>query len=524
MNHSSSNTGSMLSNILALAPTTPVAKGTSPAATSENVSFKNTYQDLRQQAADQTTLRNASQVRAKQQLAQQNTASRKLQNEQAADSVRQADAKKLMDASRARAATDVRQQQETHNKKTAASSKPVATETMSARASVTKAGNKLKTSSDQTTSADKFPRDNLPKSDTTKEELTAAGASVMNIESPLEQDKVDIDTVFMLAPSLSDPNESITISGLGVSEPALTADADTLLSELSDEQVSLTDDALLASQLAASDTTTLVSASSELGITGTTPVINQEGQVTKLEMSTLMSARSGESPAVNNSLNLGQPALDSDQAGDSDQLTLLSLGQEKGAITTSQKESFASLLTGQGEAKSLTQTGSQTQTSLAATDSVVRNMESLLPAGRNFVVQTGVPTSLGHPQWSQGVGDRVLWLAAQNVSSAELRLDPPELGPMQVRVTVHHDQVHVNFTSAHAVVREALDQGAQRLREMFQEQGMSLNVEVSDHQAHEQSDGQSSGRGKSGANDDVAEDDLPVTTLLKPMRLIDHYA
>lgn len=58
-----------------------------------------------------------------------------------------------------------------------------------------------------------------------------------------------------------------------------------------------------------------------------------------------------------------------------------------------------------------------------AIESLSRLSEAQSPAARAFVVQTGVPVALGQPQWGQAVGERVLWLAAQNVSSAEIRLD-----------------------------------------------------------------------------------------------------
>lgn len=159
-----------------------------------------------------------------------------------------------------------------------------------------------------------------------------------------------------------------------------------------------------------------------------------------------------------------------------------------------------------------------------ALEAITRATESLAPTGRGFVVQTPVGPSVGHPQWNQAVGDKVLWLAAQKISAAELRLDPPELGPMQVRVSVHQDQVQVTFTSPHANVREALDQGASRLREMFNEQGLSLNVEVSDQSlSRRQGQGEANNHSRSAAA--TAEDETAVAeTVVANHRLIDHYA
>lgn len=76
---------------------------------------------------------------------------------------------------------------------------------------------------------------------------------------------------------------------------------------------------------------------------------------------------------------------------------------------------------------------------------------------------------------------RVMWMSSQQVQTAEIALDPPELGPLQVRVSNQGEQTSVVFSSQHAQVRDALDQSLPRLREMMEEQGVDLaDVNVSD--------------------------------------------
>lgn len=159
-------------------------------------------------------------------------------------------------------------------------------------------------------------------------------------------------------------------------------------------------------------------------------------------------------------------------------------------------------------------------------DSFIRFSDANTPAARGFVVQTAVPVPVGQPQWSQAVGERVLWLAAQNVSSAEINLNPEHLGPMQVKVSVSQEQTTVSFTSHHAVVREVLDQNLGRLRDMFSEQGLNLvNVDVSDKSfSRQQGDGQHQ-NGQGPNKQAVVEEEAPVAvSLIKQQRLVDHYA
>ncbi|WP_258304815.1 flagellar hook-length control protein FliK, partial [Escherichia coli] len=76
--------------------------------------------------------------------------------------------------------------------------------------------------------------------------------------------------------------------------------------------------------------------------------------------------------------------------------------------------------------------------------------------------------------WSEAVADRVMWLSSQNLQSAEIQLDPAELGRMEVRIDMNRDQAQITFLSPHAGVRDALEGQMQRLRDMFDQQGLGL--------------------------------------------------
>jgi flagellar hook-length control protein FliK len=160
-----------------------------------------------------------------------------------------------------------------------------------------------------------------------------------------------------------------------------------------------------------------------------------------------------------------------------------------------------------------------------ATDSLLRMSDAQTPAARSFVVQTGVPVPFGQPKWSEAVGEKVLWLAAQNVTSAEINLHPKDLGPVQVKVSVNQEQASVSFTSHHAVVREVLDQNLNRLRDMFNEQGLNLvNVDVSDKSFSRQQDEAKDQKSQNGTKG-LIEDEAPVAiSAIMQQRLVDHYA
>ena len=62
----------------------------------------------------------------------------------------------------------------------------------------------------------------------------------------------------------------------------------------------------------------------------------------------------------------------------------------------------------------------------------------------------------------------------QDVQSASVKINPPHLGPLEVKVSIANDQVNVSFASHHAQVREALDASIPRLREMLGDNGLQL--------------------------------------------------
>jgi len=107
--------------------------------------------------------------------------------------------------------------------------------------------------------------------------------------------------------------------------------------------------------------------------------------------------------------------------------------------------------------------------------------------------------------WSEGVVDKVMWMSSQNLKSAEIQLDPAELGRLDVRISLNQDQTQISFASAHPGVREALESQVHRLREMFTQQGMNLaDVNVSDQsqgRAWQGQEGDGRGRGSRMADE-----------------------
>ncbi len=87
------------------------------------------------------------------------------------------------------------------------------------------------------------------------------------------------------------------------------------------------------------------------------------------------------------------------------------------------------------------------------------------------------PLETGTPDWPDALGERVMWMAGRGGSQhATLRLNPPHLGSVEVRLTVspQDGQASVSFHVQHPDAREAIQAALPRLREMMAEAGIQL--------------------------------------------------
>jgi|GEM_PF-1302314 len=76
--------------------------------------------------------------------------------------------------------------------------------------------------------------------------------------------------------------------------------------------------------------------------------------------------------------------------------------------------------------------------------------------------------------WNKVLSSRVIWMAREGVQKAELKLNPTNLGPVEVKLHMSNDQASVSFIAHNVATREALEQALPKLRESFQENGMDL--------------------------------------------------
>lgn len=102
--------------------------------------------------------------------------------------------------------------------------------------------------------------------------------------------------------------------------------------------------------------------------------------------------------------------------------------------------------------------------------------------------QATINTPVVQERWGDEFSQKITWLASSKQDqSAELHLNPPQLGPLDVVIKVSGDQATAFFTSPHTAVREAVEQALPRLRDMLSDNGITLgNATVSDQAPRDQ--------------------------------------
>lgn len=126
-----------------------------------------------------------------------------------------------------------------------------------------------------------------------------------------------------------------------------------------------------------------------------------------------------------------------------------------------------------------------------------------------------LPTPLGHADFSQALADKVsLWVNTARTDgpmTAELHLNPADMGPIQVKIALEGQSAQVDFAAAAAETRKAIEASLSALSSALSDVGLNLTGGDVTAQTAQQSFGQQSApsegaRGMSTASS-VSEDD-----------------
>lgn len=125
--------------------------------------------------------------------------------------------------------------------------------------------------------------------------------------------------------------------------------------------------------------------------------------------------------------------------------------------------------------------------------------------------------------WGDKLGERVVWMVGQQHQGVELHLNPPSLGPLEIKLSMSDNTASLTFSTQHPPVRDAIESATARLREMLAESGLTLgsvSVNVGNftqQQPGNQSLAESRGQASAWIGEGAAEQSLPPP-MITPVR------
>lgn len=175
---------------------------------------------------------------------------------------------------------------------------------------------------------------------------------------------------------------------------------------------------------------------------------------------------------------------------------------------------------------------SQLKSSLEKTNAgiSVAARDGVSETSQKQVDQLGQKLNLIQPEASNQLKEKMLMMVKDKVHTAEIRLDPSELGSMQIKISLQQDQMSVQFMVQQGNAKELMEQQMPKLKELLQQQGIELS-QGAVQQQNQSSAGQEGGRRTAGGSSIGtalnASDETVDPTLLPTKnsdRVVDYYA
>ena len=165
---------------------------------------------------------------------------------------------------------------------------------------------------------------------------------------------------------------------------------------------------------------------------------------------------------------------------------------------------------------------------VARTDAVPQAISAQAPAPAarpSSVPLVHIEPRVGSSQWNQDFVSQVNLLVSHREPQAEIRVNPPQLGPVEVRIGLDGNHVSVTFTAAQPETRAAIENALPQLREMFADNGLALgNASVSAESSQQQSARPEGSGAARFASEDVAETEAAAPMRAAITRLVDTFA
>lgn len=228
------------------------------------------------------------------------------------------------------------------------------------------------------------------------------------------------------------------------------------------------------------------------------PVLNASAKATETTTKTADPKAAVDDKPVDVSSN--KPSTEKSADVKPDNALMNGVAERAAPSRTEAPTSFGEELINQQTAAVSTQTGTVKATEMSST--LQSSMQSIQK-----------PFDPQQSEASQKLQERINIMLSKNIQRADIRLDPPELGQLQVRINMNSEQATVQFQVQSPQAREAIENALPRLREMLEQQGVALaDTDVKEQQQQTAGQQESSQRdgGMGGRAEMVEEHEIAL--------------
>lgn len=203
------------------------------------------------------------------------------------------------------------------------------------------------------------------------------------------------------------------------------------------------------------------------------PVSDDEGKTDAL---TLPQSKGGDAKSRAfdpGKTGLGQVAVSANAAGDevSGRQVLPALASDVSQETTAGEANPLPVSSG-NTATTLLQSGSAITPPAPETSSVRPFDQALRQVEARVNVAVDAPVR--SPAFATEFGEKMVWFAGRQGQVAEMTLNPPQMGSVEIRLTVAGGEAGAHFFSANPAVREAIEAALPKLRDLMAQAGINL--------------------------------------------------
>lgn len=139
------------------------------------------------------------------------------------------------------------------------------------------------------------------------------------------------------------------------------------------------------------------------------------------------------------------------------------------------------------------------QVANASTSGLAEPTRSAAPAADVAVTTSTLPVPVDSPEFATAFGLQVSTLARDGVQHAELHLNPTDMGPVSIQITLDGRQARVDFGADLAATRHAIEAGLPELASALRDAGFTLaGGGVAQHSRSSGGQGDEAGSGDAG--------------------------